>query len=236
MNERGHPGRSGRTAWIVAVVMSVVAAAVSESLAEAALRAAIPLLVVNQWWDGLIGEERRKPADATSWRWTPRRLLLRLGAIEPGERDVETVHRERLTQQMTRLEFRRRYGSQRRRGRGMAKLSRLSLVADEAIIDEVRQRVARANWFTVTPLTQPADASVARHSDASDGDASKGDADVLTSSGADPSTRAALLYRLGKYDSIRGAAGAVPGANEATVRRRLAALNGAATTRANGHK
>src|SRR3954471_9390433 len=60
MREHGFPGRAGTTAWIVASVMGLVAAAVSHSLAEALLRAAIPLLLTLQWWDGLIGAGARR--------------------------------------------------------------------------------------------------------------------------------------------------------------------------------
>nr|BFE71750.1 hypothetical protein GCM10020092_050510 [Actinoplanes digitatis] len=70
----------------------------------------------------------------------PRRLLLAIGAIEPGERDVETVHRERLTQQMTALYYKIQRGSARLRDRRAARLARMSLTADDTIIDEVRRR------------------------------------------------------------------------------------------------
>jgi hypothetical protein len=160
MKEHGHPGRSGRTAWIVATAMAVVAAGISTSIAEGILRLLIPLLVTLAWWDGLIGETGKKAEGASSWRWTPRRLLLWLGAIEPGERDIETVHRERLTQQMTRLEFRRRHGSGRQQRVAAGKLARLSLAADDAVVAEVRTRVDRAGWFTVTPEPEPVIATV----------------------------------------------------------------------------
>lgn len=146
----GWPGRFGTTAWIVAGSMSTVAVFASHSLAEAALRAAIPLLVTKQWWDGLVGGATKRPESASSWRWTARRLLLALGAIEPGERDVETVNRERVTQQMTRLEFRRRHGSVRQQERAARKLARISLTADDDMIAVVRQRVDRATWFEPT--------------------------------------------------------------------------------------
>jgi hypothetical protein len=146
----GHPGRSGRTAWIVASAMALVGAGAAGSFGEAALRLLIPLLVTNQWWDGIVGEGAKQREGATSWRWTPRRLLLALGAIEPGERDVETVHRERLTQQMTRIEFRRRHGSKRQQERAASKLARLSLTADDDMISDVRRRVDRAMWFEPT--------------------------------------------------------------------------------------
>lgn len=147
----GWAGRAGTTAWTIAFSMSVVAAAVSTSLAEALLRIVIPLLLTKQWWDGLVGDNVQKPAWVTSWRWTPRRVLLALGAIEPGERDVETVHRERLTQQMVRWEFRRRHGNERQRERAVGRLARLSLSADEAIISAVRAQVDRARWFEQDP-------------------------------------------------------------------------------------
>ncbi|MBG0567922.1 hypothetical protein [Actinoplanes aureus] len=147
LREFGWPGRFGTTAWTIAACMALVAMVASHSLAEAVLRMAIPLLVVKQWWDGLIGGAAKRPADATAWRWTPRRLLLALGAIEPGERDVHAVHRERLTQQMTTLYHRLNHGSDRLKSRRTARLARLSLTADDAIIAEVKRRGDRATWF-----------------------------------------------------------------------------------------
>lgn len=151
MREFGWPGRFGTTAWTIAACMALVALAASHSLAEAVLRMVIPLLVVKQWWDGLVGGANKRPADATAWRWTPRRLLLAVGAIEPGERDVHTVHRERLTQQMTTLYHRINHGSARLQSRRTARLARLSLTADDAIIAEVRRRGDRALWFQSAP-------------------------------------------------------------------------------------
>jgi hypothetical protein len=147
----GHPGRSGRNAWLVAGGMSLVAVWTAHNFGEALLRLLVPILLTAMWWDGLVGEGARKRLGATSWRWTPRRLLLWLGAIEPGERDVETVHRERLTQQMTNLEFRRRHGNERQRERAARRLARLGLTADDVIIAEVRDRVDRAMWFESGP-------------------------------------------------------------------------------------
>jgi hypothetical protein len=157
MRDLGHPGRSGRTAWVVATGMALVGSAVAGSFGEAVLRLLIPLLITLAWWDGLVGESVKRREGATSWRWTPRRLLLAVGAIEPGERDVETVNRERLTQQMTRLEFRRRHGSVRQQESAARKLARLSLTADDDMISVVRQRVDRATWFEPTH-EQPAEA------------------------------------------------------------------------------
>jgi hypothetical protein len=146
----GHPGRAGRNAWLVATGMSLVAVWTAHNPGETLLRLFVPFLLTLMWWDGLVGEGVRKAAGATSWRWTPRRMLLALGAIEPGERDVETVNRERVTQQMTRLEYRRRHGWKRLAGRRAARLARLSLTADDDMIAEVQRRVGRATWFEAT--------------------------------------------------------------------------------------
>jgi hypothetical protein len=151
VREHGWPGRAGNTAWTIAAVMAAVGAGVSSSLAEAAIRAAIPLLLTRQWWDGVKPEGAQRPEWVTSWRWTPRRLLLWLGAIEPGDRDVDTVHRERLTQQMVRLEFARRHAAERSSARAARRLARLSLSADDEMVTEVRTRVDRADWFNRAP-------------------------------------------------------------------------------------
>jgi hypothetical protein len=236
----GNPGRAGRIAWAVAAGMATVAVWTAHNPGEAFLRLLIPIVLTAMWWDGLVPEGVKKAAGPSSWRWTPRRLLLWLGALEPGERDVETVHRDRLTQQMTQLEFRRRYGNPNSQKRSAKKLARLSLTADDEIITEVRQRVSRASWFTVTPivthldgdtettfdnLAKPVrkrsrDAEVAvpptRRVKAATRAATSNDA-----GGADPATQAARLFLTQEVDSIREAARRIPGASEATVRRRV---------------
>ncbi|WP_433730937.1 hypothetical protein ACQP2Y_21390 [Actinoplanes sp. CA-051413] len=249
--EHQHPGRYGQTAWLIALSIATIASFASHSLAEVALRVAVPLLVTKTWWDGLTGNETaRRLAGISSWRWTPRRLLLWLGAIEPGERDVETINRERVTQQMTRLYYLSLYGWKRLQTRRRARLARLTLTADDAMIREVMRRVTRTSWTTAQPLpydvTQPgtraddgSDAPVAQPADAITGASDRTlrsrvtvpparrakTASATVTSGdardADPATHAAQRYLAGDFDSIRKAADAVPGAKEATVRRRL---------------
>lgn len=143
-----HPGRYGRTAWLTAAVMGGIAAMAGDTWVERALRMAVPLLVIKQWWDGLVGDDGvRRRSGATTWRWTPRRLALKVGAIEAGERDVETIDRERRIADMTHLEHRRRHGSRRLRSWRARRLANLSLVADDEMVAEVRRRVRRAQWF-----------------------------------------------------------------------------------------
>jgi hypothetical protein len=257
--EHQHPGRYGQTAWIIALAIAAIASFASHSLAEVALRVAVPLLVTKTWWDGLTGNEAaRRAAGKSSWRWTPRRLLLWLGALEPGERDVETINRERVTQQMTRLYYLSLYGWKKLRPRRRARLARLTLTADDAMIREVMRRVTRTSWTTAQPLAydmahatmgsrESGDAPATRAVDAITTAPKQTQRDRVTvpparrakpasqaaTSGdardADPATQAAQLYRAGQYDSIRKAADAVPGAKEPTVRRRLKELGDAAS-------
>ncbi|MEV6344108.1 hypothetical protein [Actinoplanes sp. NPDC051851] len=142
--EHGWPGQPGQTAWGLAVLMAIIAGSISHSAPEAILRAAIPIVVTKLWWDGMVPGKR---PGATSWRWTPRTLLVWIGAIQPGEHDIETVHRERLTRQLVNLEFRRQHGAGWLTRRRAGRLARLSLVADDAMIDEARARLGRATWF-----------------------------------------------------------------------------------------
>lgn len=260
------PGDYGTTAWLIAGAMALIAAFASHSLAEVALRLAIPLLVTKTWWDGMVGSVGASMGGGTL-RWTPRRLALWLGIIEPGERDVETVHRDRLTRQMTRLYYLKLYGWKKLSRRRGARLAKLTLVADDAIIVEVMRRVRRTGWtdaklleYSATHLmaqsaapdeAAPLDgetaqfgarhdaatgAGVAQGSKASNnrvtvpptrrvkgasGAATSGDAD-----GADPATLAAHLV-MTQQIPIREAARQVPGASEATVRRRVDKLRDA---------
>lgn len=255
--EYGWPGRPGVTAWGIAGLMSVAAIVASTSIPEAIVRMFIPFMVTKLWWDGLVSGAPRRSSSTVSWRWTPRRLLLAVGAIEPGERDVETVHRERLTQTMTRLEYLRRHGSKKLVTRRGARLARLSLTADDAIIFEVRQRVSRATWFTVTPLTQGTTQALAHLGDAATAQGSGASTprvnrvnnpvtsnDAVDASEADAATQAAHLVlanrRRGVKLPVREAARQFPGASEPTVRRRIKEIDGAPATQpvaqVNGHK
>ncbi len=146
--EYGTPGRHASAMWTKAAIAGGIVAFASDQFFEVPLRLAIPLLVVYQFWLGLKADGPAKAEGVSSWRWTPRRLLLALGAIEPGERDVATVHRAARVKQMTELEFRRRSGGPAwLTARRTSKLSRLSLSADDGMIAEVEANVLRAGWF-----------------------------------------------------------------------------------------
>ncbi|GAA2517928.1 hypothetical protein [Pilimelia columellifera] len=143
----GNPGKHGRFAWAVAVAEACVVSLAGDTATEGALRIAIPLLAVGQWWLGMTADGTTEELGRTSWRWTPRRLLLAVGAIEPGERDAVTLDRDRLIARMTRIEHQRRHATKKTARRHERRLARLSLTADDDVIAEVRQRVDRATWW-----------------------------------------------------------------------------------------
>jgi hypothetical protein len=242
MAEKGEPGRSSDTAWGIAWGMALVGFMAGiffdHNLAVAVLRPAIPLMLTKLWWDGVLADSVQKRKRG-SLRWTPRNLLLWMGAIEADERDVETVNRDRLIQQM--VDVHRRWSNApagKRKDRLEAKLIKLSEKADASVIAEVRHKRAQSNWFTVTPLTQrpvkqgltqsdapgdaPGDAGIARTPARRTKDATRastsGDA-----TDADAATQAARLV-LTHGLSTREAAKQVGGTSPSTVGRRVEKL------------
>jgi hypothetical protein len=141
--------------WSTAVLMGTIVA-LAEGITQAPLRFSVPILVAYNWWLDLTADD--DPADrlATSWRWTPRRLGLALGLLEPGERDAVTIDRDRLTTRITNLSFALHWGGRwsstvlRRRIR----LARLQLIADDGVVAETHARLARAERV-MEPATPP---------------------------------------------------------------------------------
>lgn len=146
----GHPGRHGTTVWVIAAVAGVVVSLNSKSFVEVVLRIALPLLAALMWWNALTAEGTSRPQG--SWRWTPRRLLVWVGALEPTERDLEEITRERRVSSMTLTARRLHRGGPLTRWHA-ARLERLALAADDAMMTEVRARVVRAH--SARALTDP---------------------------------------------------------------------------------
>lgn len=76
--------------------MGCTAAAAGDTFVGVLLRLAVPLLVTHQRWVGMTGDSVTKPADAISWTWTPRRILVELGLARPGAKGFGSVDRDRL--------------------------------------------------------------------------------------------------------------------------------------------
>lgn len=134
-----------QSVWVIASVMAAVVA-LGEGPAQAPARLAIPLLVAYGWYVDLTADDAPGERRRTSWRWTPRRLGLAIGALEPGSCDVETTDRDALRDRMTKLAFRKHHGSKLLNDvlRRAVRLQRMQTLADNADLADVRARLARA--------------------------------------------------------------------------------------------
>lgn len=165
--EKGdRPGQYGLLVWIIAAGAGLAAASASANKTEVLIRVGAPLLVAAQWWVDLMEimretldaededeAKRRRARQRSSFRWTPRRIGIHLGLIEPGEQDLVTVDRDRRINQLTVTAHRLHHGSPRLARWRRARLRRLALRADDQMVVETQQRVARVH--RVEELTSP---------------------------------------------------------------------------------
>lgn len=149
---RWNPAKHARAVWIIAAGAGVIVSLNSHSLVEVPLRLALPLLAAYLWWNSLTDGGVTRDADPSSWRWTPRRLLLWIGAIEAGERDAVEINRERRIGAMTTVARRLHRGGPLHRVHE-SRLERLALAADAGMVREVRERVDRV--CRIKELTAP---------------------------------------------------------------------------------
>lgn len=152
--KHGVLGPNGRRVWYVAVIFGVIVAFNGQNWVERMLRLALPLLGALLWSSGYLADEppgERRDA-AITWRWHPRRLAVLMGIIEPGERDLATVHRERLIRALTATAHGFHHGKRFKRLR-RRRLRRLALLADDGVVDEVAARIQRVHH--IEHLTAP---------------------------------------------------------------------------------
>lgn len=249
MDRIGHTGRYGATAWLIASAIALfgfILGFYEGGPVVAAFRPLVPLMLTKLWWDGVLGDSERK---AGSFKWTPRKLLIAMGAIEAGDQDLETVNRDRLIQRMTDLYYGSLYGPEEKREKLRTRLAKLTLDADDNLIREVLTRVGRTSWVTAKPLpyalaqpvaegdtqslTHPVTQSIAqpyapRKAAVEIAPARRAKADTHPGSrdyapGEDPATQAAQEFLTGKFDSRRSAAIA-HGVSDGTVRNRIKAM------------
>lgn len=155
--DRPRRGRYITAVWVVAAIMGAVVA-LGEGWAQAPLRIAVPMLVAYNWWLGITAEDDPAENAPTSIRWTPRRFLLWIKAIEPGKRDAKTIDRDRLAERMTLIGFRRDHAPKWTDplGRRAYRLARMALDADDDLIVEVERRRARGDAFLAKSPALPA--------------------------------------------------------------------------------
>lgn len=151
----GSLGMHGRFVWTIAAAAGVVVCLNGRNLVEVLLRLLMPLLVAGLWWMGYQTQAtRERAADAITWTLSPRRILVRLGLAEAGERDVIAVSRDRHTDRLTVTAHRVHHGWKVLRPIRSARLRRLALRADDAMVSEVRARITRVH--EIERLTAPA--------------------------------------------------------------------------------
>ena len=146
----GNLGWPGRLVWVVAAPMGLVVSFTARSTAEVGLRLILPLLAALVWWTKFappILDDADQPIRrrSGSWRWTPRRIGVRLGLLEAAARDLEHFDHEHRVRQLTSVAHKFHHGSRALRGRRAARLRRLGLLADDHMILEVQRRVARVH-------------------------------------------------------------------------------------------
>src|SRR5690554_6520133 len=158
--QHGTLGWPGRLVWIVAAPMGLVVALSASTPSEVALRLALPLLAALLWWVRYApvihpGESRRKQG---AWRWTPRRIGVALGLLDPTDADLTTVHVERQIRRLTSTAHRLHHGTRLLRGLRVARLRRLGLDATPEMVAEVHRRVALVHEIErlTDPTQQPA--------------------------------------------------------------------------------
>lgn len=159
----GNPRRHMNFVWAVAAGSGIVASSASSSVPEFLLRLFAPAVGAGIWWMGITADKPVAAAQPTSWIWTPRRIGIQLGLIKPGAQDLEKVDRDRRIDAITVTAHRLHHGSPRLARFRKAKLRRLALEADDAMVAQAQQRVARVN--RIEKLTSP-DAPTGEPSDA----------------------------------------------------------------------
>ncbi|MDM4721176.1 hypothetical protein QTQ03_28060 [Micromonospora sp. WMMA1363] len=154
----GDVRRHIRFVWAVAAASGIVASTASSSVPEFLLRLFAPAVGAGIWWMGITADKPGAVEQPTSWIWTPRRIGIHLGLIQPGQQDLVRVDRDRRIDAMTVTAHRLHHGSHRLAGWRKAKLRRLALQADDAMVVEAQRRVARVH--RIEQLTDPSAAVV----------------------------------------------------------------------------
>jgi hypothetical protein len=226
-----HPGKHGRSVWLIAVVAGAIAAMAGDSPVETVLRLAVPLLVAHQWWVGLTGDGTDKPADAITWTWTPRRVLVTLGLARPGDHDLTTVNRERHVRAIAVVSHRLHSTSWGwRRTWCHARLRRLAMHSDDAMLDDARARVERV-WQAAV-RTRPVDPAELRLAEQAHAEAEAARAEAEAARAAEAEAVATAEAEAIRRADVEAEAEALRGQVEAEVTGRAKAAAEAEAARA----
>lgn len=96
MREKLSAGIDGLAVWALTGVSAVLAATEARSLPEVLFRLAAPLIAAWLWERGMSIERQRVTGRGRiHWRFTPERILVRVGLAEPTERTAGEVDAQR---------------------------------------------------------------------------------------------------------------------------------------------
>jgi pyruvate/2-oxoglutarate dehydrogenase complex dihydrolipoamide acyltransferase (E2) component len=146
-NDKGEPntglGPAGPFFWLFSILGGVLATMAGETPGAMIGRAVIVTFGTSLWYLTLLTYTR--PSGAPSrFRWTPRRLLVAIGAVEPADQDVSNQHQE---WQIRRLARAMRWANSRppMRWIGHHMLVARAEQTSETVIEAARRRYAVAH-------------------------------------------------------------------------------------------
>jgi hypothetical protein len=152
--EHGTLGPNGRTVWYIALPVGGIVAAASESLPEAGMRIIVPVMGATLWWSAYRADEPTgKRKGGGSWVWTPRRIAVRFGWISPDPDDIITLAHDRGVRRLVRAQYALRYGWLTPRRWRERRVRRVSLDADDAMVQAAYEQMQRVEQ--VVKMTAP---------------------------------------------------------------------------------
>lgn len=150
----GNIGPNGRAVWYIAIPVGIIVAASADTASMQGLRILIPVLGATLWWSEYRPDEpngRRKQRG--SWRWTPRNFGIWIGAITPGDDDIETLHHARGVRQLVNAQYALKYGRLAPRWWRERRVRRIARNVSPAIVNEAYEQMQRIEL--VVAMTAP---------------------------------------------------------------------------------
>ena len=148
--EKGDPGPYGALVWCFAAAFGTAVAFNEITATGFFLRILLPVAVTWLWWTGLtIGRSRKAKTDddETQWAWTPRDLLVRFNILKPGKMTATDSQKEFQIRRMVEIADKAAAmkAEDDKRAKLLRKLRKLTRTADDEMVVEVAERVARAS-------------------------------------------------------------------------------------------
>lgn len=141
--------------WTIAGFAGLIVSLTARSAPEYLLRLLMPMLVAGLWRMGYVSPKtKRRAADAISFAWSPRRIGIRLGIIEPGDEDLVQINAERHIRRLTTHAHAVHHGLAALRWWHAGRLRKLTLLSTDEMVAEVQARVTRVHY--VESSTAPA--------------------------------------------------------------------------------